>query len=185
MNMIGAPKHVKYALAAGCDIICAQGGEGGGHTGAVPTSVLIPKVVDLCRGKISPLTGRQVCVVAAGGIFDSRGLALALCCGADAVWVGTRFVVSKEAGAPPAHQKAVMECGYDDTIRTVIFTGRPMRVRGVQCEAREFQSFHFFMFQLRLSNHKNITRKPTLEHRYARQSTSWIGRTIVRTKSSR
>ena len=129
MNMIGAPKHVKYALAAGCDIICAQGGEGGGHTGAVPTSVLIPKVVDLCRGKISPLTGRQVCVVAAGGIFDSRGLALALCCGADAVWVGTRFVVSKEAGAPPAHQKSVIECGYDDTIRTIIFTGRPMRVR--------------------------------------------------------
>ena len=51
MNMIGAPKHVAKALAVGVDIICAQGGEGGGHTGDVPTSVLIPKVVDLCRGK--------------------------------------------------------------------------------------------------------------------------------------
>ena len=48
MNMIGAPKHVKYALAAGVDIICAQGGEGGGHTGDVATSILIPKVVGTC-----------------------------------------------------------------------------------------------------------------------------------------
>ena len=52
MNMIGAPKHVAKALAVGVDIICAQGGEGGGHTGDVPTSVLIPKVVDLCRGEL-------------------------------------------------------------------------------------------------------------------------------------
>lgn len=128
MNMIGAPKHVKYALAAGCDIICAQGGEGGGHTGDVPTSILIPKVVDLCKGKISPLTGKPVSVVAAGGIFDARGLAMAMCMGAEAVWVGTRFVMSKEAGAPPAHQAAVKKAGYHDTIRTIIFTGRPMRV---------------------------------------------------------
>ena len=49
MNMIGAPKHVGKALDAGVDIICAQGGEGGGHTGDVPTSVLIPVVADLCR----------------------------------------------------------------------------------------------------------------------------------------
>jgi len=128
MNMIGAPNHVKYALEAGCDIICAQGGEGGGHTGEVPTSILIPKVVDLCKGKVSQLTGEPVMVVAAGGIFDSRGMAMALCLGAQAVWVGTRFVVAKEAGAPPAHQKAVVDAGYSGTIRTIIYTGRPMRV---------------------------------------------------------
>jgi len=128
MNMIGAPKHVKYALEAGCDIICAQGGEGGGHTGSLATSILIPKVVDLCKGKVSQLTGEPIMVVAAGGIFDSRGLAMALCLGAQAVWVGTRFVVSKEAGAPPAHQKAVLDTGYNGTVRTLIYTGRPMRV---------------------------------------------------------
>jgi NAD(P)H-dependent flavin oxidoreductase YrpB (nitropropane dioxygenase family) len=128
MNMIGAPKHVPKALAVGVDIICAQGGEGGGHTGDVPTSVLIPTVVDLCKGKLSPLTGRQVSVVAAGGIYDGRGLAMALAFGADAVWVGTRFVAAEEAGAPARHQKGVTGAGFHDTIRTIIYSGRPMRV---------------------------------------------------------
>mmetsp|Transcript_14078 Transcript_14078/g.35629 ORF Transcript_14078/g.35629 Transcript_14078/m.35629 type:complete len:358 (-) Transcript_14078:788-1861(-) len=128
MNMVGAPKHALKALEQGVDIICAQGGEGGGHTGDVPTSVLIPKVVDAVKGRMSPLTGEQVQVVAAGGIFDGRGLAMALSLGASAVWVGTRFVVSKEAGAPPRHQQAILKAGYNDTIRTIIYTGRPMRV---------------------------------------------------------
>eukprot|EP01128_Nolandella_sp_AFSM9_P008523 TRINITY_DN5231_c0_g1_i1.p2 TRINITY_DN5231_c0_g1~~TRINITY_DN5231_c0_g1_i1.p2 ORF type:complete len:357 (-),score=131.76 TRINITY_DN5231_c0_g1_i1:230-1300(-) len=128
MNMIGAPKHVKKALAAGVDIICAQGGEGGGHTGDVPTSILIPKVVDLCKGKKSPLTGQPIYVVAAGGIFDGRGLAMALAMGADAVWVGTRFVAATEAGASKYHKEAVVGAGYHDTLRTIIYTGRPMRV---------------------------------------------------------
>eukprot|EP01116_Phalansterium_solitarium_P003251 TRINITY_DN1400_c0_g1_i1.p1 TRINITY_DN1400_c0_g1~~TRINITY_DN1400_c0_g1_i1.p1 ORF type:complete len:359 (+),score=160.05 TRINITY_DN1400_c0_g1_i1:583-1659(+) len=128
MNMIGAPKHVAKAVAAGCDIICAQGGEGGGHTGDIPTSILIPKVVDLCRGHKSPLTGEPVYVVAAGGIFDGRGLAASLSFGAQAVWVGTRFVCAKEAGAPPRHQQAIVKADYNDTIRTTIYTGRPMRV---------------------------------------------------------
>jgi len=116
------------ALEAGVDIICAQGGEGGGHTGDVATSILIPKTVDLCRGAKSPLTGGPVHVVAAGGIFDGRGLAMALCLGAEAVWVGTRFVCATEAGASPVHQQAIIKAGYHDTIRTVIFTGRPLRV---------------------------------------------------------
>eukprot|EP01123_Difflugia_compressa_P008515 TRINITY_DN2557_c0_g1_i1.p1 TRINITY_DN2557_c0_g1~~TRINITY_DN2557_c0_g1_i1.p1 ORF type:complete len:358 (-),score=65.01 TRINITY_DN2557_c0_g1_i1:34-1107(-) len=128
MNMIGAPKHVKKALDAGVDIICAQGGEGGGHTGDVATSILIPKTVDLCRNSRSELTGQPVHVVAAGGIFDGRGLAMALALGAEAVWVGTRFVCSTEAGAPVHHQKAIISAGYHDTIRTVIYSGRPMRV---------------------------------------------------------
>lgn len=128
MNMIGAPKHVKKCLDAGVDIICAQGGEGGGHTGDVPTTILLPKTVDLCKGAKSPLTGGPVYVVAAGGIFDGRGLAMALCYGAQAVWVGTRFVCATEAGAPPRHQNAIVKAGYHDTIRTVIYTGRPMRV---------------------------------------------------------
>jgi len=127
MNMIGAPKHVRKALDAGADIICAQGGEGGGHTGDVATSILIPKVVDMCKHARSPLTGGPVLVVAAGGIFDGRGLAASLCWGAHAVWVGTRFICAKEAGATPRHQKAVIDAGYHDTVRTIIFTGRPLR----------------------------------------------------------
>lgn len=129
MNMIGHPKHVKKACEAGVDIICAQGGEGGGHTGNVPTSILIPEVVALCRKYKSPLTGQPVQVVAAGGIYNGKSLAMALAAGASAVWVGTRFVNSKEAGAPKVHQEAVLSSDFDGTRRTIIFTGRPLRVR--------------------------------------------------------
>ena len=116
MNMIGSPRHVKKALAVGMDILCAQGTEGGGHTGAVATSVLIPQVVDLCRGKKSPLTGGPIHVVAAGGIYDGRGLAMALSLGADAVWVGTAFITTEESGAPPAHQRAVVDASSEGTL---------------------------------------------------------------------
>lgn len=128
MNMIGAPKHAVKAIAAGVDMICAQGGEGGGHTGDVATSILIPAVVDICKKYKSPLTGKPIQVVAAGGICDGKGLAMALSLGASAVWVGTRFVACKEAGAPPRHKEGVVAAGYHDTVRSIIYTGRPMRV---------------------------------------------------------
>ncbi|GAQ06736.1 probable nitronate monooxygenase [Aspergillus lentulus] len=129
MNMIGHPKHVQKALDAGADIICAQGGEGGGHTGDVPTTILIPTVAKLCQGKKSPMTGQPVQVVAAGGLFNGNSLAAALMLGASAVWIGTRFILADEAGAPVAHQEAVRTAGFEDNVRTIIFTGRPMRVR--------------------------------------------------------
>ncbi|OCH87418.1 2-nitropropane dioxygenase [Obba rivulosa] len=129
MNMVGHPKHVTKALAQGVDIICAQGGEGGGHTGDVPFSILIPACVDLCKNAKSPLTGDPVMVVAAGGIADGRGLAASLSYGAVGVWVGTRFVACQEAGAPPIHKELVVTAGYDDTVRTLIYTGRPLSVR--------------------------------------------------------
>ncbi|MCJ1450944.1 hypothetical protein MMC28_001278 [Mycoblastus sanguinarius] len=122
MNMIGHPKHVSKCLEVGADIICAQGGEGGGHTGDVPTTVLIPTVAQMVKGKKSPMTGDQVQVVAAGGLFNGQSLAAALMLGASAVWIGTRFVLSEEASAPKAHQEAVRTSGFDDN-------GRPLRVR--------------------------------------------------------
>jgi NAD(P)H-dependent flavin oxidoreductase YrpB (nitropropane dioxygenase family) len=76
MNMIGSPRNAEKALEAGVDIICAQGTEGGGHTGDIATSVLLPMIVDVCKGRKSPLTGLDVPVVAAGGIWDGRGLAM-------------------------------------------------------------------------------------------------------------
>ncbi|KAI9704830.1 MAG: hypothetical protein M1836_006610 [Candelina mexicana] len=129
MNMIGHPKHVQKCLDVGVDMICAQGGEGGGHTGDVPTTILIPTVLQLCKDKKSPLTGEPVQVVAAGGLYNGQSLAAALMLGASAVWIGTRFVLSEEAGAPKAHQEAVRTSGFDDNVRTIIFTGRPLRVR--------------------------------------------------------
>lgn len=76
MNMVGAPKHAEKAFEAGVDIVCAQGGEGGGHTGEIPTSILVPACVDVAR-RYRPvmLKGQEGMVVAAGGIYDGRGLA--------------------------------------------------------------------------------------------------------------
>lgn len=122
MNMIGHPKHVQKCLDVGVDLICAQGGEGGGHTGDVPTTVLIPTVAALVRRKKSPLTGEQVQVVAAGGLFNGQSVAAALMLGANAVWIGTRFIMAEEAGASRAHQDAVKNSGFDDNVRTIIFT---------------------------------------------------------------
>ena len=89
---------------------------------------LIPQCVDACRGAVSPLDGEPVVVVGAGGIFDGRGMAAALSLGAEAVWIGTRFVAATEAGAGPMHQISVVKATSDDTLRTLVYTGRPMRV---------------------------------------------------------
>jgi NAD(P)H-dependent flavin oxidoreductase YrpB (nitropropane dioxygenase family) len=93
------------------------------------------------------MTGQPVQVVAAGGLFNGNSLAAALMLGASGVWIGTRFILADEAGAPVAHQEAVRTAGFEDNVRTIIFTvsshaecksgygqanmyqGRPMRVR--------------------------------------------------------
>jgi NAD(P)H-dependent flavin oxidoreductase YrpB (nitropropane dioxygenase family) len=126
--MIGHPKHVDKVCAAGVDILCAQGGEGGGHTGSTPFSVLIPQVVSAARGKVSGL-GNQVITVAAGGVLDGRSLAAALMYGADGVWVGTRFVASVEASAPDAHKREVVSADWGGMATTLIYSGRPLRVK--------------------------------------------------------
>lgn len=128
MNMVGSPKHVPKAIAVGVDAVVAQGTEAGGHTGDIATMPLIPQCVDLCRGHVSPLTGAPVAVIGAGGIFDGRGMAAALALGAQAVWVGTRFVAAEESGAGPRHRRMVCATDSDSTVRTLIFSGRPMRV---------------------------------------------------------
>lgn len=102
---------------------------GGGHTGDIPISLLLPACVAAVKGKKSPLTGKPIQVIAAGGIYNGQGLASALAYGASAVWVGTRFVCAEEAGASRAHQQAVITAGHNDTVRSLIFTGRPLRIR--------------------------------------------------------
>ena len=129
MNMVGHPKHAHKALNAGVDIVCAQGGEGGGHTGDIATSILIPAVVDVAKQYRSPLTGGPALVVAAGGVTDGRSLAAMLAYGAAGVWVGTRFVASEEAGCSKLHKEAVCTATFEDTVRTLVVSGRPLRVR--------------------------------------------------------
>lgn len=129
MNMVGHPKHVKKALEAGVDLICAQAGEGGGHTGDIPASILIPACVDAVKGYKSPLTGEPVYVIGAGAVYDGRGLAANLAWGAQGVWVGTRFVAAVEASAPKLHKENILSASYEDAITTLIYTGRPLRVK--------------------------------------------------------
>jgi len=130
MNMVGHPKHAIKALEAGVDVVCAQGGEGGGHTGSLASSVLIPAVVDVAREYFPPmLNGSPAMVVAAGGISTGRSLAAALMQGAMGVWVGTRFVASVEAGCSEEHKEAVTACGFDETETTLVVSGRPLRMR--------------------------------------------------------
>ncbi|KAF2405119.1 2-nitropropane dioxygenase [Trichodelitschia bisporula] len=129
MNMVGAPKHAIKALEAGVDIVCAQGGEGGGHTGDIANSILIPAVVDVASRYKSPITGEPAMVVAAGGIWDGRGLASSLMQGAQGVWVGTRFVASAEAGCSQMHKENVVSATFADTLRTLVISGRPLRVK--------------------------------------------------------
>ncbi|KAL9128976.1 MAG: hypothetical protein Q9217_002451 [Psora testacea] len=130
MNMVGHPRHAVKAFEAGIDIVCAQGGEGGGHTGDIPMSILVPACVDIAnRYRPKLLDGRQGMVVAAGGIWDGRGLAASLALGAVGVWVGTRFVASEEAACSRLHKEAVVSAGWEDTVRTLVVSGRPLRVR--------------------------------------------------------
>lgn len=90
MPTVGAVKHAVKALELGADIITVQGGEGGGHTGAVPTTILLPQVLDAV----------SVPVVAAGGFFDGRGLAAALAYGASGIAMGTRFLMTTDSPVP-------------------------------------------------------------------------------------
>jgi NAD(P)H-dependent flavin oxidoreductase YrpB (nitropropane dioxygenase family) len=91
--------------------------------------ILIPAVVDVAKRYKSPLTGKPAMVVAAGGIYDGRGLASSLMQGAEAVWVGTRFVASTEAGCSQLHKEGVVSAGFDDTLKTLVVSGRPLRVK--------------------------------------------------------
>ena len=130
MNMVGHPRHAEKAFEAGVDIVCAQGGEGGGHTGDISANLLVPACVDVARRYRPPmLGGGTALVVAAGGVYDGRGLAAALVMGAVGVWVGTRFVASEEAGCSRGHKDAVVGAGWGDTVRTLVVSGRPLRVR--------------------------------------------------------
>ena len=127
MNMVGHPKHVPKAIEAGIDIICCQGGEGGGHTGSVATTVLLPMCVDAVRGHLNYF-GRPVQVVAAGGLYDGRGLAAALSYGATGVWMGTRFLMTPEANVEEGYKQTLVSSDVDSTARSTVYSGRPMRV---------------------------------------------------------
>jgi NAD(P)H-dependent flavin oxidoreductase YrpB (nitropropane dioxygenase family) len=120
MPTIGARRHAEKVAGWGVDAVIAQGGEGGGHTGSVPTSLLTPAVVDA--------VGDSVAVVAAGGFFDGRGLVAALAYGADGIAMGTRFLLSRESRVPDAVKQVYLKTPVTGTVVSTAVDGAPQRV---------------------------------------------------------
>jgi NAD(P)H-dependent flavin oxidoreductase YrpB (nitropropane dioxygenase family) len=114
----GAPRHATKARQLGADAIIVQGGEGGGHTGTFPTSLLVPACVDAV----------DVPVVAAGGFRDGRGLVAALAYGAAGIAMGTRFLLTRESPVPDVSAKRYLEARVDDVLVTTRIDGLPQRV---------------------------------------------------------
>jgi NAD(P)H-dependent flavin oxidoreductase YrpB (nitropropane dioxygenase family) len=118
MPSIGAKRHAEKVAGWGADAVIVQGGEGGGHTGAVPTTLLLPQVVDAV----------DIPVIAAGGFFDGRGLVAALAYGAAGVAMGTRFLLTRESTVPDAVKRFYLERAVTDTVVTTQVDGMPHRV---------------------------------------------------------
>jgi NAD(P)H-dependent flavin oxidoreductase YrpB (nitropropane dioxygenase family) len=115
---IGARRHAEKVAAWGADAVIVQGGEGGGHTGAVATTLLLPQVVDAV----------DIPVIAAGGFFDGRGLVAALAYGASGVAMGTRFLLTKDSTVPEAVKRYYLARTVADTVVTARIDGVPHRV---------------------------------------------------------
>ena len=121
MPTVGLPKHAVKAVELGADVVTVQGGEGGGHTGAIPTTLLIPQVVDA--------VGDKVPVVAAGGFKDGRGLLAALSWGADGIAMGTRFLMTQESPVPRETLQRYIDCkNPGDIIVSRAMDGLPQRM---------------------------------------------------------
>jgi NAD(P)H-dependent flavin oxidoreductase YrpB (nitropropane dioxygenase family) len=115
---IGARRHAEKVAEWGVDAVLVQGGEGGGHTGEVPTSLLLPQVVDAV----------DVPVIAAGGFFDGRGLVAALAYGAAGIAMGTRFLLTTDAPVPDEVKQVYLSKDVTGTLRTTQVDGVPHRV---------------------------------------------------------
>ena len=119
---IGAKRHAEKVAAMGVDAVLVQGAEGGGHTGSVPTTLVLPQVIDTVN----------VPVIAAGGFFDGRGLVAALAYGAQGIAMGTRFLLTTDNTVPLNVKHFYMEQTVNDTVVTTKVDGVPHRVLRTQ-----------------------------------------------------
>lgn len=118
IGLVGNVKNARRLNDSGTDVIVAQGTEAGGHTGRIGTMALLPQVIDA----VAPTP-----VCAAGGVGDGRGIAGALAMGADGVWVGTAFLVSREATWPDVLKARILAATEEDTRVTRLYSGKTMR----------------------------------------------------------
>ena len=117
---VGARRHAEKMLEWGVDAVIAQGGEGGGHTGSVPTSLLLPQVVEA--------VGASIPVLGAGGFHSGAGLVAALAYGADGIAMGTRFLLTAESRVPEGIKGHYTSASVFDTVVTTALDGAPQRV---------------------------------------------------------
>jgi NAD(P)H-dependent flavin oxidoreductase YrpB (nitropropane dioxygenase family) len=115
---VGARRHAEKVAQWGADAVIVQGGEGGGHTGPVPTSLLLPQVVSAV----------DIPVIAAGGFFDGRGLVAALAYGAAGIAMGTRFLLTTDSPVADAVKHLYLGKSLTDTVVTTRVDGVPHRV---------------------------------------------------------
>lgn len=115
---VGALKHAVKAVEMGADAVVVQGSEGGGHTGSVASSILLPQVVDAL----------QVPVVAAGGFKDGRGLVAALSFGAAGIAMGTRFLLTQESPVPDATKQQYLNSSAEQIVVSTKLDGMPQRM---------------------------------------------------------
>lgn len=120
---VGLPKHAVKVAGWGADAVMIQGGEGGGHTGSTPTTLLLPSVLDGLAA-----SGHSIPVIAAGGFFDGRGLAAALAYGAAGIGMGTRFLLTADSAVPQAVKELYLSFGLDGTVVTDKADGMPHRM---------------------------------------------------------
>lgn len=118
LGITGNTKNARRMAQAGIDLLVAQGYEGGGHTGRIGTMALLPQAIDAAY---------PVPVLAAGGIGDGRGLAAALAMGCVGVWVGTRFLATKEGGALEINKQKILQSTDEDTRVSKAYTGKTLR----------------------------------------------------------
>jgi NAD(P)H-dependent flavin oxidoreductase YrpB (nitropropane dioxygenase family) len=118
MPSVGAPRHAVKVAGWGADLVMVQGGEGGGHTGATPTTLLLPSVLDAV----------DIPVVAAGGFFDGRGLAAAFAYGAAGIGMGTRFLLTSDSAVPDAVKRHYLTYDVAGTVVTTRADGMPHRL---------------------------------------------------------
>lgn len=118
MPTVAAPRHAEKVATLGVDAMIAQGHEGGGHTGPIPTSLLLPRVAALV----------DVPVLGAGGFHDGRGLVAALAWGAAGIAMGTRFLLTKESTVPDEIKARYLTAALTDTVVTRAIDGAPQRV---------------------------------------------------------
>jgi NAD(P)H-dependent flavin oxidoreductase YrpB (nitropropane dioxygenase family) len=115
---IGARRHAEKVAAWGADAVIVQGGEGGGHTGQVATTILLPQIVDAV----------DIPVIAAGGFFDGRGLVAALAYGAAGIAMGTRFLLTSDSAVPDPVKQLYLAATVTGTVLTDALDGVPQRL---------------------------------------------------------